>query len=170
MAGREEQDSEQVLTVGGGDLPSAGQSPEVPAAAAAIASGPRFGDIEPSTGFVDERKEAAREAAEKRPRPKVRDLLNEAVGAEMYGINWTASRWRIPRTGQLFEVARYYMHKKVAIDFPDERQMTEEVPIKRAVLRSLGVVYIAVGPNDVTTKQQMMDAIEAERVLLQKGE
>lgn len=173
MAGQEEPHSGNDATVGGGEesLPAGPSSdPTKPAAALALAAGPDFGDPKPPSPFVDDSTEAERDARDGPLKPRVRDLLSEAVGAEMYGVNWNDSGWRDPKEGREFTVSRYYMHPRIAVDFPGEREMEQDVPMKREVLHGLGIAYIVVAPKESKTKDEIVTAIAAERKLLKGGE
>ena len=173
MAGIEEPRSGNDATVGGEveNLPAGPSSdPTKPGASIALAAGPGFGDPKPPSPFVDDSTEAERDARDGPLKPRVRDLLSEAVGAEMYGVNWNDSGWKDSKDGHEFTVSRYYMHPRIAVDFPDERELEHDVPMKREVLHRLGIAYIVVAPKESKDKNEIITAIAAERKLLKGGE
>lgn len=142
--------------------------PTKPAAAAAMAKPPEFGDQKvPGPTRESEKERDAREMREKKAPPKQRNLLNEAIGDEFHITNDTRPNWRLPRAGQQFRVSRHYIHKKVAVDYLDNsRQMANDVSGKRAILNADGIVYIAIGPREAFTTEEVQDMIERERTTI----
>ena len=146
--------------------------PQAPAAAATMAKPPEFGDQKASTGPNRESiaEQDRREALEKKAPPKVRNPLNEAVDSEFYVTSDTKPSWTYPQGGQ-FRVSRHYVHAKVAVDFLDRsNQAAAEAVLKREVLNAQGIVFIAIGPREAFSTDEMRDMIASQRDAIAKGD
>lgn len=95
-----------------------------------------------------------------------RDLINEALGANMFGSDWRESADWVFEDGYPFSVTRYYPHHRIAIDFPRVWRDVEGVEQKRAVLRKQGIVYIPIMPEEAMTINELRARVAAERATL----
>jgi len=113
------------------------------------------------TGFDEE--VDARERAERDPRKyREPDYVNEAVGAATYRVNYGESAWKL-EDGREFMVTRYYQHKRIVVDYCRNPKEELLVPRKRAVMRKLGIAYIALPCGASLTLSEMRKAIDNER-------
>jgi hypothetical protein len=155
---------------GGGEFP--------PAASVAPASGPALvnkADDNAPESFDDSfvKKD---QLTEKRPQRRL-DPIDEAVGSSFWVLNGSEGSWTvkpkkgsqikmpngtISRTAHPFTATRWYIHKRIAIDFPLTDTEADFFLLKREVLRKLGVTAVCVPPRDALSGPELRDAISAE--------
>jgi len=106
---------------------------------------------------------------ERQERAPVRhgDLVNDAVGADLWGKDWRECGWEWA-DGFPFSVTRYYLHQRVAVDFPRLYRDVEGVNFKRRLLASQGVAYVAIMPNEALTVDELRRLIQTARAALAK--
>jgi len=106
----------------------------------------------------------SREKMDKPSRPRSEDFLNDAVGTPYYILNGNQHGWTYPGPrGRTFAVTRFYWHQKVAIDFPRTMLDVEDVKAKAAILKALGVAYVAILPNESLTIETVQARIAEAR-------
>lgn len=112
----------------------------------------------------------ARERSDKPVRERMADWLNEAVGENRFIGNASMHGWNRKHgsASMRFAVTRFYFHKRVAVDFPRSHQDVKVIEQKRDCLRLLGIVYVAIMPNESLLIEQVMERIDTEREAMLK--
>lgn len=141
-----------------------------PAASAVLApSQNTVEDKKPVLTFAEVDKVDALERTDKPVRERMADWLNEAVGSPLYVLNASQHGWYRLGGRLRFAVTRYYRHKQIAIDFPRSQQEVEVVKQKRDVLRTLGIVYVAILPGESLEVEKVIARIDEEREAMLKA-
>ena len=109
------------------------------------------------------------EASELPPIKRGPDIINEAVGREVYLGPYTATGWKT-KSGHPFRVTRFYPHAP-AIAF-DKPQTEKDHAERAAFFTDTHIVYLAVKPNEAVTVEEMRGRLAkalAEKKRLKKA-
>lgn len=103
------------------------------------------------------------------PKPnRARDLVNEALGADLYVTDWSAG-WAF-HDQYPFVVSRYYPTAEIAVDFPRSWRDVEWVEEKRRIVQAAGIAYLAVMPREALNVNELRTRLaESLRQLPPKG-
>jgi hypothetical protein len=97
---------------------------------------------------------------------RARDLINDAIGANTFCVDWrNAADW-VFEDGYPFAVTRFYPHHLIAVDFPRKWRDVEGVARKKAILNAQGIVYIPIMPDQAMTINQLRARVTEERTAM----
>lgn len=97
---------------------------------------------------------------------RARDLINEALGANTFCVDWrNAADW-VFEDGYPFAVTRFYPHHLIAVDFPRKWRDVEGVARKKSILNAQGIVYIPIMPDQAMTINQLRARVTEERTAM----
>lgn len=106
------------------------------------------------------------ELAEGNPLPITGDIINDAVGRQIYEARASYSEWISPSSKKRFNVLRYYWHEpKLVIDKPfNEREQAD-----REKFFSLSdITYVAIEPGESLTPEELRGRIRERLVVTAK--
>ena len=97
------------------------------------------------------------ELAEGNPIPITGDIINDAVGRQVYEARASYTEWISASSKQRFNVLRYYWHEpKLVIDKPlNEREQAE----REKFFSHSDITYVAIAPGESMTPEELRGRI-----------
>ena len=96
------------------------------------------------------------EAAELPPMKKGPDIVNEALGRDVYLSPYTASGWKT-KAGRTIRVSRFYPHTPCIVF--DKPATAKECEDRAEFFAGLGLVYLGLKPDEALTPDELRDRL-----------